>query len=82
MERNTFGEPEIQSLFAEIKPLQADVTENDSTDQALMQKYDVIGPPAILFFDRQGKEMPAFRLVGYFETDEFAKHLKNVLAAQ
>ena len=82
MERNTFGEPEIQSLFAEIKPLQADVTENDNTDQALMQKYDVIGPPAILFFDRQGKEMPAFRLVGYFETDEFAKHLKNVLEAQ
>jgi len=82
MERNTFGEPEIQSLFAAIKPLQADVTENDKTDQALMQKYGVIGPPAILFFDRQGKEMPGFRLVGYFEVDEFAKHLQNVLEAQ
>lgn len=82
MERNTFGEPEIQSLFAQIKPLQADVTENDRTDQALMQKYGVIGPPAILFFDRQGKEMPAFRLVGYFEADEFANHLQNVLEAQ
>jgi thiol:disulfide interchange protein DsbD len=82
MERNTFGEPEIQKLFAEIKPLQADVTENDNIDQALMQKYGVIGPPAILFFDRQGREMPAFRLVGYFEADEFAKHLQNVLEAQ
>ena len=82
MERNTFGEPEIQSLFAAIKPLQADVTANDKTDQALMQKYGVIGPPAILFFDRQGKEMPGFRLVGYFEADEFAKHLQNVLEAQ
>jgi thiol:disulfide interchange protein DsbD len=82
MERNTFGEPEIQSLFAQIKPLQADVTENDKTDQALMKKYDVIGPPAILFFDRQGNEMPAFRLVGYFEADEFANHLQNVLGAQ
>ena len=82
MERNTFGEPEIQSLFADIQPLQADVTENDKTDQALMEKYDVIGPPAILFFDRQGNEMRGHRLVGYFEADEFAEHLQSVLEAQ
>ena len=82
MERNTFGEPEIQALFGEIQPLQADVTLNDETDQALMKKYDIIGPPAILFFDRQGKEMPGYRLVGYFEPEEFAEHLRNVLESQ
>ncbi|MDX2417937.1 MAG: protein-disulfide reductase DsbD [Xanthomonadales bacterium] len=82
MERNTFGEPEIQSLFSDIQPLQADVTENDQTDQALMEKYGVIGPPAILFFDRQSNEMRGHRLVGYFEADEFAEHLQSVLAAQ
>lgn len=80
MERNTFGEPEVQALFEQIQPLQADVTLNDKTDQALMKKYDVIGPPAILFFDRQGNELPAFRLVGYFHRDEFVKHLEKVLA--
>ena len=46
-----------------------------------MHKYDIIGPPAILFFDRQGKELKAFRLVGYFEPEEFAAHLKLVLDA-
>jgi thiol:disulfide interchange protein DsbD len=81
MERNTFGEPEVQALFAQMHPLQADVTPNDETDQALMHKYDIIGPPAILFFDRQGKELKAFRLVGYFEPEEFAEHLKLVLDA-
>ena len=79
MERNTFGEPEIQALFGQIKPLQADVTAHDEKDQALMAKYDVIGPPAILFFDRQGKELPGYRLIGYFEADEFAAHLRKVL---
>jgi len=68
MERNTFGEPGIQTLFKQLQPLQADVTDNDETDQALMKKYGIIGPPAILFFDRQGKEMPAYRLVGYGHT--------------
>lgn len=82
MERNTFGEPQIQALFKKIQPLQADVTPNDKIDQALMAKYGVIGPPAILFFDRQGNEMKAKRLVGYFEADEFARHLEAVLAVR
>ncbi len=82
MERNTFGEPEIQALFKQVRPLQADVTANDETDQALMEKYDIIGPPAILFFDRRGTEMPAYRLVGYFDAPEFAEHLRSVLEAQ
>lgn len=79
MERNTFGEPEIQALFGQIQPLQADVTANDKTDQALMAEYGVIGPPAILFFDRHGKELRGYRLVGYFEPEDFAEHLKRVL---
>lgn len=79
MERNTFGEPEIQALFQRIQPLQADVTTNDEIDQALMAEYGIIGPPAILFFDRNGKELRGFRLVGYFEPEEFAEHLKKVL---
>ena len=82
MERNTFGEPEIQALFGEIQPLQADVTLNDETDQALMETYDIIGPPAILFFDRQGREMRGYRLVGYSEPEEFAEHLRSVLESQ
>jgi len=81
MERNTFVEPVVQDLFARIQPLQADVTENDETDQALMETYGIIGPPAILFFDRRGNEMPAYRLVGYFEAEEFSKHLESVLEA-
>jgi len=79
MERNTFNEPEIQALFGKIQPLQADVTENDETDQALMAKYGVIGPPAILFFDRHGNELRGRRLVGFFEPDEFSEHLQRVL---
>jgi thiol:disulfide interchange protein DsbD len=79
MERNTFGEAEIQALFEAIQPLQADVTANDKEDRALMAKYDIIGPPAILFFDRHGNELRGHRLVGYFAPEAFAKHLRTVL---
>jgi thiol:disulfide interchange protein DsbD len=81
MERNTFPEPGVQALLAQLRPLQADVTPNDAVDQALMQQFGIIGPPAILFFDRQGNEMPAHRLVGYFKPDAFAAHLQRVIDA-
>ena len=81
MERNTFPDASVQELLAQIQPLQADVTPNDETDQALMKEFGIIGPPAILFFDRDGNEMRAYRLVGYFKPEAFSSHLRAVLAA-
>jgi thiol:disulfide interchange protein DsbD len=82
MERNTFPEPEVRALLEKMQPLQADVTANDEIDQALMRQFGIIGPPAILFFDREGNEMKRYRLVGYFTPSEFSGHLRLVLAAQ
>jgi thiol:disulfide interchange protein DsbD len=82
MERNTFPDPGVQALLARLQPLQADVTANDADDQALMQAFGIIGPPAILFFDRSGQELKPFRLVGYFDPEEFSTHLGRVLDAQ
>jgi len=82
MERNTFHEPQVQALLGGLQSLQADVTANDEIDQYLMREFGIIGPPAILFFDRQGEEMKAWRLVGYFPPDKFAAHLQTVLDAQ
>lgn len=82
MERNTFPEPRVQQLFGRFDLLQADVTANDGADQELMRAFGIIGPPAILFFDGDGAEMKAYRLVGYFDAEEFAAHLQTVLQAQ
>ena len=82
MERNTFPDPRVSGLMEGMRLLQADVTANDATDQELMRAFDIIGPPAILFFDRSGDEMKAYRLVGYFDPEEFSAHLERVLAAQ
>ncbi len=82
MERNTFPEARVQALLSQLQPLQADVTANDETDQALMKAFGIIGPPAILFFNSQGEEMRDYRLVGYFTPDEFEAHLQKVIAAR
>ncbi len=82
MEKNTFTDAGVQEQFGHLLLLQADVTANDEIDQELMKAFSIIGPPAILFFNRQGEEMRAYRLVGYFTPEEFVSHLQKVVAAQ
>lgn len=64
MEKYTFADPVVQATLADFVLLKADVTANDATDQALMQRFGIIGPPATLFF-ADGAERRELRLVGY-----------------
>jgi thiol:disulfide interchange protein DsbD len=82
MERNTFPKPQVRDTLEQLQLLQADVTANDDLDRELMQRFNIIGPPAILFFGPDGQEMKPYRLIGYFPPEEFTAHLQRVLAAQ
>jgi len=75
MERFTFTDPGVQAEFERARLLQADVTANDAEDQALMQRFGILGPPTILFFDRSGRERPEYRVVGFKNAGEFRQHL-------
>ena len=58
----------------------ADVTKMTGDDKALLERFDLIGPPAILFIDGQQQERSAMRVVGYLNAEQFISHLqkKNV----
>jgi thiol:disulfide interchange protein DsbD len=79
MQRNTFPQQKVRSLMARFKLLQADVTGNDAVDRQLLAEYGIIGPPAILFFDRHGKELRSYRLIGYAGPRAFSEHLQRML---
>ncbi|MCM8613814.1 protein-disulfide reductase DsbD [Accumulibacter sp.] len=71
MERFTFADPRVQAKLAGWTLLQADVTANSAADQALLQRFKLYGPPGIIFFDRQGREIEGIRVVGFQSADEF-----------
>ncbi|MGD9710052.1 MAG: thioredoxin family protein, partial [Halothiobacillaceae bacterium] len=72
MEHNTFPDPAVQQAVAGAVLLQADVTRNSADDKALLKRFGLIGPPAILFFTPDGQEQRASRVVGYKPPTEFA----------
>lgn len=82
MEKNTFSNKEVQALMKDMKLLQADVTANDLVDKSLMQRFNVIAPPTLLFFDSNGNELTSYRIVGELGATEFKQHLLNLFNRQ
>ncbi|HET9701919.1 MAG TPA: protein-disulfide reductase DsbD [Burkholderiales bacterium] len=78
MERFTFSDPRVQARLRDVILLQADVTASTPDDVALLKRFGLFGPPGILFFDRQGREVPGTRVIGYLEPERFLKTLDAV----
>ena len=79
MEKYTFSDPGVQQVLKNVVLLQADVTANDDKDKALLKKYGLVGPPSILFFDKNGSEQRNFRLVGFLDADKFKAHIAKLI---
>ena len=73
-----FNNKEVLALLKDFVLLQADVTANDEKDQALNKFTSVPAPPAILFFNKNGKEIRNYRIVGNMDAKTFIKHVKEI----
>ena len=80
MEHKTFSDSRVHQMLSNVILIQADVTENDELDKALLKKFSLYGPPAILFFNKQGVEEKSRRLVGFMKTEDFLKHINEVIS--
>ncbi|MCX7184425.1 MAG: protein-disulfide reductase DsbD [Nitrosospira sp.] len=79
MERFTFTDTRVQSRLKDVVLLQVDVTAGTPDDMALLKRFKLFGPPGILFVDRQGREIPGVRLIGFQNAESFLAVLNAVL---
>jgi thiol:disulfide interchange protein DsbD len=79
MERDTFSVDSVKARMDQMLTLQADVTDNLDEHKALLKRFDLFGPPGIVFFDRRGDEIKGLRVVGFQAADVFAATLDTVL---
>jgi thiol:disulfide interchange protein DsbD len=77
MEKLTFTDKRVQNKFSHMVLLQADVTANDSDDKALLKRFQLFGPPGIIFFDKQGREIRNSRVIGFQNADRFLDALNT-----
>jgi thiol:disulfide interchange protein DsbD len=78
MESFTFSDPKVRAELDRMLLLQVDVTANNENDRALLKRFSLFGPPGIIFFDADGREIKGLRVIGYQSAERFLKTLSLV----
>ena len=80
MEETTFSDSRIKTVLAEkFITVQIDVTDpQDADNRALKRRFDVFGPPATLFIDRNGRLLTQMSFYGYMDSTKFLSLLNAV----
>lgn len=79
MERFTLSDDKVKARLKDVVLLQIDVTHGTTDDMALLKRFNLFGPPGILFIDRQGNEIPDIRVIGFLNKTDFLTVLNAVL---
>ena len=80
MEAYTFSDPRVRATLEGVVLLQADVTANSEAHRVLLKRFALFGPPGIIFFDAQGREIKGLRVIGYQDAERFLKTLSVATA--
>lgn len=75
----TFKDAAVASRMNNMVLLQADVTDMDATDEQLLNAYNVLGLPTLLFVGADGELRDDLRVTGFMGPADFANHLDHLL---
>ena len=78
-EKHTFTNPEVIMSMKKFSLIKADVTDNSINDKALLTAFNLFGPPAILFFDKKGRHLKQFDVIGFKNAEEFNMLLEKII---
>ena len=82
IEREVFNAPSVTAQLGGFRLIRFDMTASTQEQRALLDRYQLFGPPAILFFDAKGAESAALRVVGEIDAEAFAARVSQVRAAR
>lgn len=75
MDKKTFSDAAVRQKLGSYMLLRADVTANTPEHQALLKRFHLQGPPGIILFDVEGRELTDKRIVGFRAPEAFLSAL-------
>ncbi|WP_079203285.1 protein-disulfide reductase DsbD [Pseudomonas sp. CC6-YY-74] len=77
IEREVLTAAQVASQLGDYRLVRFDITESSPAQRALLDRYQLFGPPAILLFDAKGDEWQDLRVVGEIDAADFATRLNQ-----
>lgn len=64
IDRSILSDPAVRADLARFNLVKLDVSDNSAGQRQVMQSLQIVGPPTMIFVDREGREAAGTRLVG------------------
>ncbi|PCC99937.1 protein-disulfide reductase DsbD [Halopseudomonas pelagia] len=71
MEQQIFGRTDVMASLEGVRLLRPDVTSNSLESRQLLSRYEIHGPPTLLWIGPDGRERRANRITGEVNAEEF-----------
>lgn len=81
MDNEVFSHRKVQDAMQPFMLVRVDLSQNTAEDQALLQTYNVVAPPTVLFFNAAGQEVNSRRIVGEMSARDFLNRINLFMAA-
>lgn len=81
LDANVLSKVEVTQQLDGFELIKVDVTQVRDIDIELLKRFSLYGPPGILFYDANKKELENFRLSGNKDKKFFLEHIQKVKAA-
>lgn len=78
MDKQVFGNAQVQKKLANVVLLRADVTANNAEDINLQRYFQVVAPPTIVMFDHQHNVLNQSKIIGEISATEFIKRIEEL----
>jgi len=72
----TFKDKTVLKELSNYQLVKVDVTKNTEDDKALMKKFNLFGPPAMIFY-QDGKELENKRIIGFKNAKDFLENINK-----
>lgn len=77
IEHEVLSDPKVVSQLGGFRLIRFDMTDSNAEQRALLDRYKLFGPPALLFFGKNGNELGNARVVGEIDVEAFAERLSR-----
>jgi len=77
-EKYTFQDINVRDELDNFILLKVDVTDFNENDKKIMNRFNIFGPPAIVFFNSNSDELTKKQIFGFMNAENFLEHIKDI----
>lgn len=77
IEHEVLTDPQVQTLLTGYRLVKLDLTESNAEQRALLDRYKLFGPPALMLFAGNGSELDGLRVIGEINAGDFAQRVAS-----